>query len=144
MKTPRELILEKHRGIESKLAQIRPEELAALAQAEAAHAACPVRPEMGLWATVRAFWQEAIWPWRRAWLGMAALWLVMLLAFAATDDAPRMARSKSRPPSPEVLAVLREQKQLMSQLCEPAASARPAEPRLPGRRSEIRTIVYLT
>lgn len=144
MKTPRELILEKHRGIESKLAQIRPEDLAALAQAEAMREARPVRPGFSLLDAACEFWQEAVWPWRRAWLGMAALWLVMLLAFAATDDAPRMARSKSRPPSPEVLAVLREQKQLMSQLCEPAASARPAEPRLPGRRSEIRTIVYLT
>lgn len=144
MKTPRELIFEKHRSIESKLAQIRPENLAALAQAEAARAACPVRPETGLWAIIQAFWQESIRPWRRAWIGMAALWLVMLLAFAATDDSPRMARSKARPPSPEVLAILREQKELMSQLCEPVALVRPGEPKLPGKRSEIRTIIYLT
>jgi hypothetical protein len=139
MKTLRELIFEKHRSMESRLEQIRPEELAALASKTR-----PMRQEIGLLAMVREFWMESIWPWRRAWLAMTAVWLVMLFVFAANHDTPRTARVKVRPPSPEMMAALREQRQMMLQLFEPASSERPTEPRIPGPRSEYRVAIYFT
>lgn len=144
MKTPRELILEKHRSMERRLEQIRPEELAALAGAALAPTARPMRQETGLLAMAREFWEQSIRPWRRAWLGMAAAWIVILVAFAATHDTPRMARVKVRPPSPEMMAALREQRQMMLQLFEPAASEHPTGPRIPGPRSEHRVAIYFT
>jgi len=142
MKTPRELILEKHRSIETRLGRIRPEELAALARAAAQPQ--PMRTGGRLLEVGREFWEQSIWPWRRAWLGMAAAWLVMLLVFAATHDVPRTARVKVRPPSPEMMAALREQRQMMLQMFEPSAPARPAETRIPGPRSEQRITIYFT
>jgi hypothetical protein len=146
MKTPRELILEKHRSIKARLGRIRPEELAALAREALASTAHPnpMRQEAGLWAIARDFWMESIRPWRRVWIGMAAAWIVILVSFAATHDMPQTARVKVRPPSPELMAVLREQRQMMLQLFEPAASERPTEPRIPGPRSEHRVAIYFT
>ncbi len=146
MKTPRELILERHRAIESRLDRIRPEELAAQARAALASTAhpSPTRQETGLWAVAREFWMESIRPWRRAWIGMAAAWIVILVAFAATHDTPQMARVKVSPPSPELMAALREQRQMMLQLFEPAASVRPVESKIPGPRSEQRIVAYFT
>jgi len=146
MKTPRELILEKHRSIETRLEQIRPEQLAALAREALASTAHPdpMRKEAGLWVIAREFWMESIRPWRRAWIGMAAAWIVILVSFAATHDTPQTARVKVRPPSPEMMAALREQRQMMLQLFEPSASVRPVESKIQGPRSEQRIAIYFT
>jgi hypothetical protein len=146
MKTPRELILERHRAIETKLERIRPEELAAQAREALASTVHPnpTGQEAGLWAVAREFWMESIRPWRRAWIGMAAAWIVILVSFAATHDTPQTARVKVSPPSPELMAALREQRQMMLQLFEPSASVRPAETKIPGPRSEQRIAMYFT
>jgi hypothetical protein len=144
MKTPRELILERHRAIESRLERIRPEELAAQAREAMASTAHldPVSQEAGFWAVAREFWMESIRPWRRAWIGMAAAWIVILVSFAATHDMPQTARVKVSPPSPELMAALREQRQMMLQLFETSVPARPVESKIPGPRSEQRIAIY--
>ena len=113
MKTPRELILERHQAAEAKLETIRAEDLAKYARASAAQPSVRVQPSFSLAAAARQFWQESIWPWRRIWLGMATVWLVLLTLNLATNERPKMARHKTPPPSPELMAALREQRRLM-------------------------------
>lgn len=135
MKTPRELILERHQSADAKLKAIRAEDLAACARS----AVEPSRqrpPAFDLSAAATRFWQEALWPWRRAWLGLAALWLVILAVSLATGEVPAFAAAKPSQPTPEVLAALRQQQQLLTQLLGTEAPPPVARPRLPGPRSE--------
>jgi hypothetical protein len=153
MKTPRELILEKHRNAETRLAAIRPEDLAAAARS--AITAAPIEGEGRLSAVASAeaedegagwllsiarnFWRESIMPWHRVWMGMAAVWLGILALNFASHDAPQMAAAKApATDSRVVLAAWRERRQMFAQLLGPAMPAVDAAPKIPGPRSSLR------
>jgi len=86
-------------------------------------------------------WQELIWPCRRIWLGMAAVWLIVLACNMSMDDTPKVAASQMPAPTPEMVAALREQKQLLVQLLDPNAASPPAAN--PRPRSERRVTFIL-
>jgi len=136
MKTPRELILQRHQSVEPKLEAIRGEDLAACARATAAQPSRQLDPSFSLTFVAMKFWQESIRPWRRLWAGMAAIWLVLLALNLATRETPKMAGHQTAPPDPEFLAALREQQRLMRQWLEPIAPPPAATPKIPGPRSE--------
>src|SRR5208283_2706404 len=100
MKTPRELILERHQSAEAKLKAIRAEDLAACARL--ATQVSRQRPTaFGLSTVVVRFWQETFWPWRRAWIGLAALWVVILAFSLGASETPRSASAKLPRPDAE-------------------------------------------
>jgi hypothetical protein len=134
MKTPRELILERHQSAEAKLKAIRAEDLAACARSAAEPARQP-RPVFDLLAAARSFWQDAFWPWRRAWIGMVAIWVVILAFGLAAHDTPRTASTSPARPDRQALAVLQEQKQLLTQLLGSGAPPLVSHLRTPGPRS---------
>jgi len=81
-----------------------------------------------------------LWPHPRAWAGLAAVWLVILvLNLSAHDGSPRTAQ-KSAPPAPETIVALRQQQRLLAELIGSPETARAEEPPRPGRapRSERR------
>jgi hypothetical protein len=141
MKTPRELILERHRNAEAQLEKIRAEDLAAYVLG------WPAQPVSERCATSRLargiaeFWQESLRPWRKAWLGMAALWLIILAVNLAGKEPHRNSFASAPSPSPEVRTALREQKELMVQLLEPSGPVILSRPKTPGPRSERRQMV---
>jgi len=143
MKTPRELILERHQSAEPKLEAIRGEDLAACVRATATQPGRPPEPFSRLTFVVMKLWQESIRPWRRIWAGMAAIWLVLLALNLATRETPKMAGRKTPPPDPELLAALREQERLMRQWFEPAKPPPASPPKIPGPRSERRQTIVL-
>ncbi len=161
MKTPRELILEKHQAADAKLRAIRAEELAAFVKAPARGHSCPqqrgtegelpqfstlwrVRELLRTGMSARRFWEEAVWPLRRVWLGMASLWLVILAFNLAAREPHRIAIASMPPPPPEVMTALREQKQLMVQMLETSNPPTLLRPKTPGPRSERRQTLVLT
>ena len=144
MKTPRELILERHRSVEPALERITPATLAAYARASLATADRHLPPGIRLSCLAWTFWTESLWPWRRVWLGMSALWLLILTVNVVSTNAPKMAGSKMPGPNPEALTILREQKQMLTQLLEPATLPHPADPKTPGPRSEQRPAIAFT
>src|ERR1035438_7714486 len=94
MKTPRELILERHQSAEAKLKAIRAEDLAACTRS----AAQPSRqrpPAVDFATAAVRFWQETFWPWRRAWIGMAAIW-VFILGFSLGAREIQIGRASCR------------------------------------------------
>lgn len=143
MKTPRELILERHQAAEAKLERIRAEDLAACTRAAATSESGRLQPSFSLAVAARQFWRQSLWPWRQIWLGMAAVWLVLLALNLATNERPKMARHKTTPPSPELMAALREQRRLMLQTLEPIAPPPALHPKIPGPRSEQRQTMIL-
>ena len=86
-------------------------------------------------------WRMALanifWPHPKAWAGLAAVWiLIFAVDFSMRDTAPVMAE-KATPPSPEVVAELKQQQRMLAELIG-ANQSRDAEPPrfLPQPRSE--------
>jgi len=90
----------------------------------------------------RNVWRELFWPCRRAWVGLAALWLVLLAVNMRLSDHPmQMAGASSSSPL-EMMQAWEEQTRLLAELTQPAMvhsapvnpPAAPANP--PRPRSE--------
>jgi hypothetical protein len=66
--------------------------------------------------TFRSRLREIFWPAPAAWAGLAAIWIfIFALNFSLRDQTPMVAE-KISPPSPEVIAELRQQKLLFAEL----------------------------
>jgi uncharacterized protein YjiS (DUF1127 family) len=144
MKTPREILLARHRHIEPKLDALRRQALTTLSQPRAA--VSPASPGRlaaggsGIWRSVLMLVRQTRWH----LAGMSALWLVA--AWLGTlNDSPAEMASEAKPgvPMPErVIASLRENRRQVSELLNttPADAKPPAAPSAlpPGRRSEGR------
>jgi hypothetical protein len=141
MKTPREILLERHRKMEPKLDALRREVLADSLQAHEARG----EPRESRWRLSPAFvveklWRELVWPCRRIWAGLATAWVVILALnlMSGTGDGRQMAAKAESRPGPEVMAVLREQRQMLAQLLEPSALPASSRPKIPGPRGDLR------
>ena len=72
------------------------------------------------WITTKQQLVAVFWPHPKAWAGLAALWLVILvLHFSIREPEPRMVEN-SGPPSPEQLVELRQQQRLFAELIGPS------------------------
>lgn len=56
------------------------------------------------------------WPHPKAWAGLAAAWILILTVNFSTRDKAPVVAEKVTPPSPEVVAELRQQKLLFAEL----------------------------
>jgi hypothetical protein len=94
-------------------------------------------------ATVASGLRQIFWPNPKAWAGLAAVWIfIFALNFSMRDKSPVIAEIVS-PPSPEVVAELRQQKLLFAELIG-SSDVREAEqpklfPRPRTERAEILT-----
>ncbi len=122
MKTPREILLQRHRAAEPRLDEIRRATVAKLPMRSTA-----LVPGLAS-AVLRKLWRELIWPCRRTWAGLAAVWLGLVTLQIGSRDAVEVASRKTPPPSADMLRVLREQQLLFAELverAEPPAAERP-------------------
>ncbi len=72
-----------------------------------------------LLSTLNAQLSTLLWPHPRAWAGLAAVWILILAVnFSMRDPSPVMAE-RSAPPSPEVVAELRQQQRMLAELIGP-------------------------
>ena len=110
MKTPRDILLARHREMETKLDHARQRAVAELSAAA---------PEEKFTHRFLTAWRNFFQVPRVAWAGLTAVWLVILgLNFAARETvapAPSAPRAEA-PRSPETLQALREQKRLYAEL----------------------------
>ena len=131
MKTPREILLKEHAAMRPKLDALRQTVLTAKWKQGA-------KPQFDpLWLPLK-LWQELFWSCRRVWLGLATAWVIILfLNLASHSGEERPLAKATPPPSPAMLAALREQRLLLAQLLGSATSSSPpARPQDPPR-SEI-------
>src|SRR6267154_2644779 len=134
MKTPREILFERHRQARPGLDAVRQKALAGVLAAQDAGRAHPE-------AILKKVWLELIWPSRRAWAGMAALWLAVLAANlemkASSTTVPTVRSAHTR----ELAQAFKEQQRLLAELLLPV-SPPPAAPARsnPGPRSERLTL----
>jgi hypothetical protein len=120
MKPLRELLFERHRQAEPKLDAVRRRVVATLAPHANTAGFQHSAPKMLLsLAILRRAWLELIWPCRRAWASLAALWLVVLAAniqMKATSPSMPAARSA---PTHEVAHAFQEQRRILAELLPP-------------------------
>jgi hypothetical protein len=123
MKTPRELLLQRHQAVEPKLDAVRRNALAALA-----------RP--GLAQSWRMFVLSLRWH----LAGMSAVWIAVLLLNLGSPPGPTAVIAQDKIPTARVLleALLENRRELL-ELTEMPAASEPAA--LPPRRSEVQTAI---
>jgi hypothetical protein len=115
MKTPREILLNRHRDAEPKLDDIREKAMMTLAPSAGSN---PSVQAGRLWPLRIAWtlWRELIFPSRRIWAALAAAWVVLLwLNLPGGDKTPRMV-AEALPPDHEIQALLREQQEMFAEL----------------------------
>ena len=84
-----------------------------------------------------AGWRSLFWPHPRAWAGLAAVWVIIaILHFSQRDDSPVLAE-KSAPPTPEMLADLRQQQQLLAELLGPHGAGEADRPKKTGPHTQL-------
>jgi hypothetical protein len=134
MKTPREILLNKHQAAKLKLDAIRQTAVAAVADR---------RPSS---STTRAtifetLWNELVLPSRRIWTGLAATWVLIAIAHIPLRDHS----SNGSSASPQVVISLPQQEKLLAELSGPAAPAvsEPPKPYVP-RPSSLRPFTIIT
>ena len=86
-----------------------------LASCREAKAGCRER-ENSLLSILVSRLSAILWPHPRAWAGLAAVWiLIFAVDFSIRDKTPLVAE-KSAPPSPQVIAELRQQQRMLAEL----------------------------
>ena len=121
MKTPRELLLEKHQPARQQL-----DERTRRVVRQIAPPSTATRP--------KARWSDWFWPSRLAWGALAAAWVVIIGLHLASPE-PRPKRVAMSRPSPEAVQALRDQRQLFVELLAPAAHE--SQPDRPRKRSDV-------
>ena len=147
MKTPRDILLEQHRSAAPKLDAIRREVMKVAADFNRRKQ--PVREltfAAAMANAIRLSFLELIWPCRRTWAALAAVWIALFIFNASQRDKSELAARKLPPPSPEAILTFRQQEKLLAELIgpnEPQAAA-PPKPFLPQPRSEGRIEILIT
>jgi hypothetical protein len=128
MKTPRDFLFARHQSAAPKLDAIRREVVGELNNKETKEQSRPASLVSSSLCCFKTFWNELIFPCRRIWTGLAAVWiLIFVVNFSQRDPSEMMAR-KSSPPSPEMILTFRQQEILLAELIgqnEPQAAEPP-------------------
>jgi hypothetical protein len=132
MKTPREVLFEKLQGVESKLDKVRAEVLAASFDGKAKTNSSLT--ELAQSQATSSWFVELLQSLRPHFVGLAGVWLIILGINFATGETPSPMLAETAAPSPEVIATLKEQKQLYSQLIGTGETGKPSEPAVFERR----------
>jgi hypothetical protein len=99
-------------------AQWREEILSAASEVGTARPAVRLSDRAGH-AALPGWLEKALWPSPAAWAGLAVIWiLIFAVDFSIRDKTPVVA-GKSLPPSPEMIAQLRQQQRLLAELMGP-------------------------
>jgi hypothetical protein len=108
MKTPRDILLERHRPVESKLDAIRSEVVAQCREGRRVAVAKSVLTYFPL-----LVWRELIFPSRRTWAGIAAAWVLILVVNFSLRDPGQGGAAKIT--TPEMMS-FQEQQKLVNEL----------------------------
>jgi hypothetical protein len=145
MKTPREILLERHQAAGTKLDAIRQSAVAAVCDRRPAmNDVLELRSQTAATMIWHVLWRELILPSRRIWAGLAAIWLVLAAVnLSQRDHMPAVPMASA---SPEMILSFRQQERLLTELLGPdeTRAAEPATPFLPQPRSEGRLEILMT
>lgn len=135
MKTPRELLLERHQGAEPRLNALRQSVVDDLTRT-----AVPPRHPSGGWLAGMGAWMSARRPLQRQWVALGAVWiLAAVLNYESEPAIPAALAGRPVPAPHQILASLRENRRQLSELLRgPVPPPPPSVPQAgaSGRRQE--------
>jgi hypothetical protein len=139
MKTPRQMLFDRHSPADRELERIQTRVLACGLPIPDQTALAQAGGSFGHQAMLccRKFWFEVVLPARHVWAGFAAVWLLMA-AVNLTEADHTSARMRSKPVPASVIIAWQEEQKLMAELLNPPsrqAADRP-EPDAPQPRSD--------
>jgi anti-sigma factor RsiW len=79
------------------------------------------------WA-FREWWRDVVWPCRRVWAGLAAVWVLILAGNVALREPSSAFAAKSAPAAREMIMAFKDQQMILSELLADHAAPREAEP----------------
>jgi len=128
MKTPREILLARHQAATPKLDAIRRATLEGLNNEATKAQRGPASLVALFFGCSQKLWRELIWPCRRTWAGLAALWIAIVAFNSAQADSSQMITAKSKTPPGEVRLAFQEQRRVLEELIGPTHPSNPAAP----------------
>ena len=153
MKTPRELLLARHKAAEPKLDGIRRsalKEAFGLRREAERHAAFALESQvpkavssLRFATAIQILWRELIWPCRRTWAGLAVAWIAIAVFNLSHPGNQQTIMAKSSTPPADMRLVMQEQRRVLAEIIGPGFSQSPAEPpRRPSNqpRSQLRSV----
>jgi hypothetical protein len=138
MKTPRDILLQRHQAAEDKLDQLRRNVVAQIQSAPTTR-----REPLPLRALL-TLWRELFWPSRFAWGGIAAAWFLMLVVNQTIHDGGTNAHVEAAPPSPEMLQAAQAQRRMLAELADPGFERKIGRSERPRPHSRRETEIALT
>jgi len=113
MKTSREILFKQHQTTEPKLDTIRHEIVNAEFVREGRRVAVPKFRVVGTATLPLLIWRELIFPCRRIWTGLAAVWILILAAnVSLREHSPAMSKSG---PTPGIIMSLKYQQEILAE-----------------------------
>jgi hypothetical protein len=145
MKTPREILFARHQAAAPKLDAIRHEIVAGLNHQDTKAQSRTANLVSWCLGGANKLWLELVWPCRRIWAGLAAVWVgILIVNFSQRDHSQTIATKSS--PSPEIILSFRQQERLLTELIGPNEPRVAEPPKIisPQPRSELRMEVLMT
>jgi hypothetical protein len=114
MKTPREILLARHGAAAPKLDAIRQEVVTDLNNKDARTQGLVVNFAASCLGCSNKLWLELVWPCRRIWAGLTAVWILIFAAnVSLREQSPAIIKSG---PSSEMIMALKDQQKILAEL----------------------------
>jgi hypothetical protein len=144
VKTPRDILFAHHQTAEPKLDAIRREVMVGLNNKGTKEQSRPASLVSSLLGCSNKLWLELVWPCRRIWTGLAAVWILIFVVNISQRDGSQIGIAKSSPP-PEVMMTFRNQQKLLDELLADRSFPVEAEqPRIFSPKPRTETTELLT
>ena len=136
MKTPREILIARHRAAGLKLDAIRRAVVSDLNNQETKEQSSDSFLAAWFLRCSKTFWQELILPSRRTWSGLAAVWLLIIAVNVAERDRSHAGTSSAAP----AIMSFKEQQKILNELIAnrtPVSEADRPKTIVPQPRTEL-------
>jgi hypothetical protein len=144
MKTPRDILFTRHQAAAPKLDAIRREVVAGLNDQDTKARSKVVTLVAWHLGGSNKLWRELVWPCRRIWAGLAAVWVLIFIVNFSQRDGSQTVIAKSTPPT-EVMMTFRDQQKWLDELLADRSLPMDAErPRIFSPKPRTETMKLLT
>ena len=143
MKPPRDLLFARHQAALPKLDAIRREVVAELNHQETKEQSFSSFLVTSLLGCSNKLWRELVWPCRRIWTGMAAVWVLLAIVNLAQRDGSRSNHANSALAAPMMMSLQAQQRWVNELLADRSPPPEVVRPRIysPKPRTETSEVI---